>query len=70
MHDMDVSGPDLQLSAAKHTEGEKPWPDQLSESLVPRWTWDDPCLTHHTGVGRAEDCNCDKLCPAHGRRAA
>jgi hypothetical protein len=51
-------------------EGEEPWPDELSEGFVPRCTCYDRCLTHHTGVGRAEDCSCGKACPAHGRRPA
>lgn len=51
-------------------EGEEPWPDELPEGFVPRCTCYDRCLTHDTGVGRDEDCNCGKVCPAHGQRAA
>jgi hypothetical protein len=51
-------------------EGEEPWPDELPEGFVPRCTCYDRCLVHDTGVGRDEDCNCAKVCPAHGRRAA
>lgn len=51
-------------------EGEEPWPDELPEGFVPRCTCYDRCLTHDTGVGREEDCNCGKVCPAHGEQAA
>jgi hypothetical protein len=51
-------------------DGEEPWPDELPEGFVPRCTCYDRCLTHDTGVGRDEDCNCGKVCPAHGSRAA
>jgi hypothetical protein len=51
-------------------EGEEPWPDELPEGFVPRCTCYDRCLTHDTGVGRDEDCNCGKVCPAHGEQAA
>lgn len=51
-------------------DGEEPWPDELPEGFVPRCTCYDRCLTHDTGVGRDEDCNCEKACPAHGERAA
>ena len=51
-------------------EGEEPWPDELPEGFAPRCTCYDHCLTHDTGVGRDEDCNCGKVCPAHGEQAA
>lgn len=51
-------------------DGEEPWPDELTEGFVPRCTCYDRCLTHDTGVGRDEDCNCGKACPAHGEQAA
>jgi hypothetical protein len=51
-------------------DGEEPWPDELPEGFVPRCTCYDRCLTHDTGVGRDEDCNCGKVCPAHGEQAA
>jgi hypothetical protein len=51
-------------------DGEEPWPDELPEGFTPRCTCYDRCLTHDTGIGRDQDCNCDKVCPAHGKRAA
>jgi hypothetical protein len=51
-------------------DGAEPWPDELSEGFVPRCTCYDRCLTHDTGVGRDEDCNCGTVCPAHGEQAA
>jgi hypothetical protein len=55
---------------ARCREGEEPWPDELPEGFVPRCTCYDRCLTHDTGVGREEDCNCGKPCPEHGQQAA
>lgn len=47
-------------------DGEAPWPDEPAPGFVGRCSCYGRCLTHATGVGRPEDCNCGKVCPAHG----
>jgi hypothetical protein len=47
-------------------EGSEPWPDETLGAFEPRCSCYDRCLIHDHGVqAPAEQCNCDRPCPAH-----